>query len=165
MFQHFFELVFAPWQVHFLMLQLRAYGTVQPQPQSAPGSPSAKALSHLSKEDQRVLQCLQPHSVYTCQTSLSAPLPLLSAHVFPRLTTNPPFMYITLSLELSGVTALETLSHVVSLAKLSSLVCSAFGLLVCLFVFVCLFRPNCGKPHSESRSMRRRLLQSHPAKP
>lgn len=40
-------------------------------------SPSAKALSHLSTEDQRAPRCLQPHSCCTCQTSFSAPLPLL----------------------------------------------------------------------------------------
>lgn len=38
---------------------------------------SAKALSHLSTEDQRAPRCLQPHSCCTCQTSFSAPLPLL----------------------------------------------------------------------------------------
>lgn len=150
MFQHFVELFFAPWQVPFLTLSLRPYGPVQPQSQPAPGSLSAKALSHLSTEDQRVLQCLQPHSCCTCQASFSAPLPLLSAHVFPRLTTNPPFMCITGSLELGGVTALETLSHVVvSLAMLSPwFVQLLVSLSVCLFLFVC-FAFNCGKPHSE----------------
>lgn len=65
MFQHFVELFVAPWQVPSLTLSPRPYGPVQPEP--APGSPSAKALSHLSTEDQRALQRLQPHSCCTCQ--------------------------------------------------------------------------------------------------
>lgn len=138
-FQHFVEF-FALCQLPFLTLSLRPYGFIQPQPQPAPRSLCAKALSYLSTEDQRGLQCLQPHCCSTCQTSFSAPLPLLSAHVFPRLTTNPVFMCIIRSLGLSGVTALETLSHVVaSLASLSLPVCSTSGLFVCLFVFVCVF--------------------------
>lgn len=137
----------------FLTLSLRPYGPVQHQPQPAPGFLTAKVLSHLSTEDQRVLQCLQPHSCCTCQTSISAPLPLHSAHVFPRLTTNPAFMCIIGSLGLSGVTVLETLIHVaVTLAMLSLLVCSAFCLFVCLFVS--LFPLNCGEPHCESGSTR-----------
>lgn len=135
----------------------------QPQPQLAPGSLPAKTLSHLSTEDQRTLQCLQPHSCCTCQTSFFAPLPLLSAHVFPRLTTNPPFMCILGPLELTGVTALETVGHVVAcLALLSPGLFNFFSLCLCVCLFVCL---KCWKPHSEKSSMRRRLLRSHSAKP
>lgn len=163
MFQHFVELFFAPWQVPFLTLSLRPYGPVQPLP--APGSLSAKALSHLSTEDQRALQCLQPHSCCTCQTSFSAPLPLLSAHVFPRLTTNPPFMCIIGSPEThwsdsSGNSQPRRCAFAV---VIPSGLFNSWSL--CLFVCFCLFRLNCEKPHSEKRSMRRRLLQSHSAKP
>lgn len=93
MFQHLVELFFAPWQVPFLTLSPRPDGPVQPQPLSLAASQprslsacagartSAKALSHLSTEDQRAPRCLQPHSCCTCQTSSSAPLPLLFLHM------------------------------------------------------------------------------------
>ena len=126
---------FAARQVPFLTLSLRPSGPVQPQPQPATGSVPAKALSHLSTEDQRAPQFLQPHSCCTCQTSLSAPLPLLSAHVFPRLTTNPPFMCIFESLEFTGLTTLGTLSHVI--VSSAMLFHSWFNFLrLCLFLFV-----------------------------
>lgn len=135
-FKHFVEFS-ALCQLPFLTLSLRPYGPVQHQPQPAPGSLFAKALSHLSTEDQRGPPRLQPHSCSTCQTFFSATLSLLSAHVFPRLTTNPVFMCIIRSQGLSGVTALETLSHVVvSLVISSPRVCSTFGLFVCFCLFV-----------------------------
>lgn len=59
------------WQVPFLTLLLRPYGSHQL------GPPSAPALSHLSTADQRALPCLQPHSCCTCQTSFSVPVLLL----------------------------------------------------------------------------------------
>lgn len=76
---------------------------------------SARALSHLSTEDQRAPRRLQAHSCCAGQSLLpcSPPHRLPSAHVFPRLTTNPPIMCIIASREPRGVTALETLTRVV----------------------------------------------------
>lgn len=148
----------------FLTLSLRPYGPVQPQPQPATGSLFAKALSHLSTEDQRALQCLQPHSCCTCQTSFSAPPALLSAHVFSRLTTNPPFMCVIQSLEFTGVTALETLTYViVSSLVLSPHVSLIFRLFVCLFLFVCFALTV--ESHILGVPLKRELLPSPSAKP
>ena len=115
------------------------------------GSPSAKVLSHLNPDDQSVPPCLQQHSCCTCQASFSAPLPLLSAHVFLRLTTNPTFMCITVSVvewqlwKLSAVLlCLQQHCPLWFVQLLASIV-------YCLFVLVCLLRHNCEKPHSRGR--------------
>lgn len=113
--------------------------TIWARPGSASSSYSlhfCQNLSHLSTEDQRTPQCLQPHSCYTCQTSLAALLPLLSAHVFPRLTTNPLFMCITRSLNFTRQTGLGILIHVtVPIEKLTPLTDSGFALFAILFVY------------------------------
>lgn len=100
-------------------------------------------------------------------TSFSAPLLLLSAHVFLRLTTNPPFMCIIGSPALTGVTALESLSRVVLLCLSHCYPLWFVQLLVSLsdrlLLFVCFALTV--KRRKEKRSMRRRLVRSHLAKP
>lgn len=61
---------------------------------------------------------------------------LLSAHVFPRLTTNPPFMCITRSLNFTRQTGLGILIYVtVPLENLNPLTDSGFALFAVLFVY------------------------------
>ena len=97
----------------------------------------------------------EPRGAYNHTAAARAKLPSLlhflyfSAHVFPRLTTNPPFMCIIGSPRLAGVTALETLGRVLPHRVLDSSRCSKrWSLSLCLFVSVCLFLLNCEKPHS-----------------
>lgn len=160
MFLHFVELFSAPWEVPFLTLLLKLYWPVQPQPQLIPRFTICQ--SPVTPEHRRSKGLAVPTTAQLqhVPTFFSAPLLLLSAHMFLKLTTNPPFMCIIGPLAPAGVTALETLSHVV-FPIVSPLVCSTFG----LFAFVCLFHINCEKTLSEKRSMRRRLMQSHLAKP
>lgn len=83
MFRHLVELFCAPWQVPFLTLSVH----MGPSSLSLSlGSPSAKALSHLSSGDKTTPLRLRPHSccIFCFQ------------HVFLGLTTNPPYMCITI---------------------------------------------------------------------
>lgn len=101
--------------------------------------------------------------------SLSTPLLLLSAHVFLRLTTNPPFMCIIVSLALTGVTTLETLRHVVvafDIAIQSSFCQCLVSVGLFAFLFVCFFTLAVKKRmRKRSWLMRRWLMQSLLAKP
>lgn len=87
-------------------------------------------------------QLLHVPNFLLCSTSFT-----FLAHVFPRLTTNPPFMCIIGSPRLAGVTALETLGRVFPppRARLLASFKTSVSFSLCLFV---LFLLNCEKPHS-----------------
>lgn len=153
MFQHFVELFFAPWQVPFLTLSPRPDGPVQPQPRSLSASQplSLRRCSHVCQspvtpEYRRskspavptTTQLLHVPNFLLCSTSFT-----FLAHVFPRLTTNPPFMCIIGSPRLAGVTALETLGRVFPppRARLLALFKTSVSFSLCLFVFVCFVPP------------------------
>lgn len=83
-------------------------------------------------------QLLHVPNFLLCSTSFT-----FLAHVFPRLTTNPPFMCIIGSPRLAGVTALETLGRVFPppRARLLASFKTSVSFSLCLFVFVCFVPP------------------------
>lgn len=124
------------------------------QPLSLAASQPAPVLARLPKPCHTWVQKIkEPRGAYNHTAAARAKLPSLlhflyfSAHVFPRLTTNPPFMCIIGSPRLAGVTALETLGRVFPppRARLLASFKTSVSFSLCLFV---LFLLNCEKPHS-----------------
>lgn len=120
------------------------------QPLSLAASQPAPVLARLPKPCHTWVQKIkEPRGAYNHTAAARAKLPSLlhflyfSAHVFPRLTTNPPFMCIIGSPRLAGVTALETLGRVFPppRARLLASFKTSVSFSLCLFVFVCFVPP------------------------